>query len=83
MEAYVIWFIQAVILTAFGLVIWFMQNNVTNTREDIIELRSELAGVKANYLHKDDFKEFKTELRSIFNEIKEDIRSLKHYEGPK
>ena len=82
MEAYVIWFIQAIVLTAFGLVIWFMQNNVTNTREDIIELRSELASVKSNYLHKDDFKEFKTELRNIFNEIKNDIRSLgNHNQG--
>jgi uncharacterized membrane protein YhiD involved in acid resistance len=76
MESYIIWFIQAVILSAFGLVIWFMQNNITNTREDLIELRNEIANVKSNYLHKDDFKEFKTELRNIFNEIKNDIRSL-------
>ncbi len=79
MEAYIIWFIQAIVLTAFGLVIWFMQNNITNTREDIIDLRSELNNVKTNYLHKDDFKEFKTELRNIFNEIKNDIRSLSNH----
>lgn len=76
MEAYVVWFIQSVVITALGLVVWFMQNNITTTREDIVELRNELSNVKANYLHKDDFKEFKTELRNIFNEIKNDIRSL-------
>ena len=76
MDNYVVWFIQSIVITALGLVVWFMQNNITTTREDIVNLRAELSNVKSNYLHKDDFKEFKTELRNIFNEIKNDIRSL-------
>jgi len=35
------------------------------------------AQVRDGYLHKDDFKEFKAELRSMFDEIKSDIKSLR------
>ena len=37
----------------------------------------ELQTVKQQYLHKDDFKEFKQELRNVFEEIKQDLRELK------
>lgn len=33
--------------------------------------------VRDGYLHKDDFKEFKIELRSMFDELKSDIKSLR------
>lgn len=36
----------------------------------------DLQTTKQNYLHKDDFKDFKIELRGMFEEIKQDIRSL-------
>jgi Tfp pilus assembly protein PilO len=45
------------------------------------ELRSnknDLQTVKQQYLHKDDFKDFKNELRAVFEEIKQDLRELKH-----
>ena len=37
----------------------------------------ELNAVKLNYLHRDDFKDFKLELRSMFEEIKSDVKALK------
>lgn len=40
------------------------------------DLNKDLQSTKQNYLHKDDFKEFKIELRQMVEEIRSDIRSL-------
>ena len=45
--------------------------------KDLRETKSDLQTVKQQYLHKDDFKEFKQELRNVFEEIKQDLRELK------
>ena len=60
-----------------GLVVWFMKRTIDlqDKRLEILEKRQE--SFKDDYLHKDDFKEFKLELRSMFEEIKTDIRELK------
>lgn len=39
-------------------------------------MSKDLQQTKQNYLHKDDFKEFKIELRQMVEEIRSDIRSL-------
>jgi hypothetical protein len=41
-------------------------------------LQADLQNVKNDYLHKNDFKDFKIELRSMFDELKSDIKSLRH-----
>lgn len=41
-------------------------------------LQTDLQNVKNDYLHKNDFKDFKIELRSMFDELKSDIKSLRH-----
>ncbi len=38
----------------------------------------ELAEIRRDYLHRDDFKEFKEDLREMFNEIKTDIKEIKN-----
>lgn len=59
----------------------FMLQRELKTKDDSIkQLQLEVQNIKQNYLHRDDFKEFKIELRSIFEEIKMDIRSLKPHE---
>lgn len=37
-------------------------------------LQVEIQNVKNEYLHKNDFKEFKVELRAMFEELKRDIK---------
>lgn len=59
---------------------WFMKNNITESKERLNKLEAELSSVKQNYLHRDDFKEFKVELRGMFEEIRKDIRSIKPQE---
>lgn len=76
-------FVRWLITAVGGLAVWFMKNTLTNTQEELRQLQNGLNDIKRDYLHKDDFKEFKTELRGMFDEIKTDIRELKHQKnGP-
>jgi hypothetical protein len=43
---------------------------------DVEDVKLNIQKIKQDYLHKEDFKEFKTELRGMFEEIKQDIRAL-------
>lgn len=61
--------INYVILPIGGLVSWFFKTTLNRIQNDIDMIKKE-------YLHKDDFKEFKIELRSMFEELKKDIRDL-------
>jgi len=66
-----------IVTGALGLVVWFMKRTIDtqDKRLEVLEKRQE--SFKDDYLHKNDFKEFKIELRSMFEEIKTDIRELK------
>lgn len=72
--------VKWVITGLLGVALWFIRTMITTTKDDIANLRKELDLVKQNYLHKDDFKDFKVELRNMFEEIKRDIRELKTHE---
>lgn len=69
--------IQWLVFAAFTGVVWFMKRTLDHTEEKLAELDKELTKVKSDYLHKDEFKDFKYELRAWFEEIKADIRSLR------
>ena len=58
-----------VVLTVMGIAVWFTKNTLRDLRNDV-EM------IKKDYLHKEDFKDFKVELRSMFEEIKMDIRAI-------
>ncbi len=67
-------------LAVLGGFTFMLQRELKTKDESIRELQVEVQNIKQNYLHRDDFKEFKVELRSMFDEIKQDIRSLKIHE---
>ncbi len=62
-------------LLGFGM--YLFKRNLEQTQDDIRELKRQQDRIKEDYLHKNDFREFKTELRSMFEEIKTDIKELK------
>lgn len=64
--------------TALGVIMWFLKRTITVNETNIDNMRRELAEVKLSYLRKDDFKDFKQELRNQFDEVKEMIRDIKH-----
>lgn len=61
-----------------GIVVWFLKKTLDDTQRSLEKHTQELAEIRRDYLHRDDFKEFKTELRSMFDEIKADIRDIKN-----
>lgn len=40
-------------------------------------LQVDIQNIKNEYLHKNDFKDFKMELRSMFDDLKKDIKELR------
>ena len=69
-----------IITAALGLVVWFMKRTIDQQEDRLKSLEKTQQDFRDNYLHKNDFKEFKIELRSMFEEIKSDIRELKRNE---
>ena len=67
------------IMLCLGGFVWFVKRTVSNAEDDIKSLKTELQTVKEKYLHKDDFRDFKLELRTMFEEIKNDIKSLRKH----
>lgn len=60
--------------------VWFMKRTLTATEESIEKLKADIVLIKDKYLHKDDFREFKTELRGMFEEIRKDIKEIRRHE---
>jgi hypothetical protein len=69
--------VRWIILAAFGAVGWFMKRTINEQQERITALEKDQQRIREDYLHKNDFKDFKVELRSWFDEIKTDIRGLR------
>jgi len=74
MEAQIInWIATGVI----GLLGWFMKRTLDQVEEQQTDLQKKFDSQERemrNYLHKDDFKEFKVELRLMFDDLKKEIR---------
>lgn len=54
-----------------------IKDEIKETKQTAAHAYDQLQDVKVNYLHRDDFKDFKLELRSMFEEIKTDVKALK------
>mgnify|MGYP001229240055 CR=1 FL=1 len=67
---------QWLALGAVSIVIWFMKRTIDRAEDRIKSTEDDIQTIKLDYLHKNEFKEFKMEIRSMFEEIKTDIRSL-------
>lgn len=68
--------IKWIVLGLMSVGVWFMKRTLDKTEKDVEEIKSSIQKIKQDYLHKEDFKDFKTELRGMFEEIKSDIRAL-------
>ncbi len=60
-----------------ALIMWFLKRTITASEHSIELLQRDVQHLRDTRLHKDDFKEFKLELRSQFDEIKQAIRDIK------
>jgi len=73
--------IAMAILSGF---VWFLRRTVDSYDNKFTSMENKLKAteesinkIKQDYLHRDDFKEFKIELRLMFEDLKQDIRALK------
>jgi len=69
-------FVKWAMVGLLSLGVFFMKRTLDRIEKEQVDLKAEIQRVKEEYLHKNDFREFKTELRSMFEEIRADIRSL-------
>ena len=68
--------IKWIVVGLMSIGVWFMKRTIDRVERDVEDVKFNIQQIKQDYLHKEDFKEFKVELRSMFEEIKSDIRSL-------
>lgn len=66
-----------IVTGVFGLALWFLKHTIDGYDKKHSDLEEKISIIQRDYLHRDDFKEFKMELRSMFDEIKADIREIK------
>lgn len=76
------WFVFA----GLGLAVYFLKRTIELNDQKIKDLDTKVLAIsleqqnmKQDYLHKSDFKEFKTELKGWFEEMKLDIRALRDH----
>ena len=69
-------FVKWAILGLMSLGVWFMKRTLDNMEKQVEENKKAIQQVREEYLHKSEFKDFKSELRNMFEEIRTDIRSL-------
>lgn len=74
-------FIKWAILAILGGFVWFLKRTITDNEAEISRLNAEVNDIKLNYLHRNDFREFKEELRQMFDRLREDIKEIKHEKG--
>jgi hypothetical protein len=67
-----------------GLALYLLKRQIDQLDKTLVEhkamillLQGDVQTIRNDYLHKNDFKDFKIELRSMFDELKQDIKSLR------
>ena len=71
--------IKWIAISVMGLAMWFLKRTIDSYDERLKEISQQIVSNQREYLHRDDFKDFKLELRAMFDEIKADIRELKKW----
>ena len=72
--------VQGIIAFLLGGWGWYMKRTLDQLDERHHIVTKEIATIKEDYIRKEDFKEFKVEIRDMFKEIKQDIKDLKTHE---
>ncbi len=63
-----------------GLLAFFGKRTLNMIEETQKDHTKEINNIKLEYLHKNDFREFKQELRMMFEGFKQDIKSMLNHE---
>lgn len=66
-----------VVTGLLGVIVALFKYTAAQFQKEVDTLKTEVKVLQETRLHKDDFREFKLELRAQFDEIKQAIRDLK------
>lgn len=73
-------FVKWAIMALIGLGGWFMKRTLDKAESRLDSLEKANQVIREEYLHKNDFRDFKIELRSMFEEIRTDLKALQQHE---
>lgn len=59
-----------------AIVLWFLRTTIVKVQSDIESVQKDITSIKTDYVHRNDFKEFKIELRLLFDELKQSIKDI-------
>lgn len=65
-------------LFVLGGLVFMIKRELSNKDVEIQKIKDDIQNLKDNKVHKDDIKEFKVELRVMFDELKQDIRAIRN-----
>lgn len=72
------------VISLLGVATYFLKRTMDKMDEVLKDhriahenLQADVQNIKNEYLHKNDFREFKVELRAMFDELKNDIRGMR------
>lgn len=71
--------VRWIITGIMGVLLWFGKRTLDTNERRIEFLEKENQDIKLTYIHKNDFKEFKAELKGQFEELKTAIRESKFH----
>ena len=76
-------YLQTAITILLGVAGYLFKQQLNDFKEEVKSLKTlrvadqlEIQTVKQQYLHRDDFREFKQELRGMFEALREDLRTI-------
>jgi hypothetical protein len=69
-------FVNWLLFALLGTGGWLMKRTLDRVERQVDENQKDTQKIREEYLHKSEFKDFKYELRGMFEELKQDIRSL-------
>lgn len=67
-----------------ALAIYLLKRSIDQMDKELVDhksthttLHQEIQYIRSEYLHKNDFREFKSELRAMFEDLRQDIKTLR------
>lgn len=68
--------LQILLTGGIGVMVFFFKRTLEEYDSRLQHQQEEINHIKEKFLSKDDFKEFKSEIKSLLQEIKTDIKQL-------
>jgi len=70
--------IKWALMAILGGFTYMLKRELTSKDIELQRIKDDIQYLKDNKVHKDDLREFKVELRVMFDELKQDIRAIRN-----